>query len=70
MIEVRQGPTPHVCFREVSALTRCRELTVYIFTAFTQENEGMRVRQGKQFPVTGHRDSGIKLWKTAVSDRR
>ena len=30
----------------------------------------MRVRQGKQFPVTGHRDSGIKLWKTAVSDRR
>ena len=23
MTEVRQGPTPHVCFREVSAFTRC-----------------------------------------------
>ena len=23
MTEVRQGPTPRVCFREVSALTRC-----------------------------------------------
>ena len=34
MTEVWQGPTPHVHFREVSALTRWRELKYLIWTSF------------------------------------